>query len=264
MENLGICADVTAGKVDMVSPLTLTATVGSLLSSAVVATAATCTLRAATSIEWALLDASLSTSNDNHTVMREIGNVLRDSDWCIEFKPTTAFVDQTRQKMDQEAEAAAAAAATSTASATTSVIMIPFQAELRYSNPNGDTLLRIITLQRAATVDRTEAEANVLSHVTAVSTIQQAARLAQQGNYQQARILLVSTQRMLQRTMRNRAHQEDYMSFIVQGEKLDQFMREAQAQQAVFGESQVERDDDASKSLYQMKSLSARTLKARA
>ena len=50
--------------------------------------------------------------------------------------------------------------------------------------------------------------------------------------------------------------EESYLSFIVQAEKLDGFMRERESQDKIFGAdscSQRGRDDDASRSMYQMK-----------
>jgi hypothetical protein len=89
-----------------------------------------------------------------------------------------------------------------------------------------------------------------------------AAGLAQQGLYEEARVRLISTQRLLQRAMRDELHQNAYLSFVVQAEKLDQFMREVQQHEAVFGGAATKagrsqgRDDSASQAMYKMKSVS--------
>merc|ERR1712039_1105820 len=106
---------------------------------------------------------------------------------------------------------------------------------------------------------RDEAEADIHGTCVALTGIHTAARLAQQGQYVASRAQLISTCRLLQRAMRTSTHQESYLSFIVQAEKLDGFMREREAQDKIFGidsSSQRGRDDDASRSMYQMKSLS--------
>jgi hypothetical protein len=77
------------------------------------------------------------------------------------------------------------------------------------------------------------------------------------GDYQRARIALVSAQRLLQRGMAGGRGQQAYLRYIVSGEKLDAFMREAQALGAG-----ADRDDDASKAMFQMKSLSVQTFDA--
>lgn len=83
------------------------------------------------------------------------------------------------------------------------------------------------------------------------------------GSYKEARINLVSVQRLLQRIMKSSKHQKDYLSYVVQAEKLDGFMREAQQQEQVFGKSTKDRDDAASKAMYQMKSVSVTTFNNR-
>ena len=55
--------------------------------------------------------------------------------------------------------------------------------------------------------------------------------------------------------MEDEKSKNDYLSFIIQAEKLDQFMREAQRTEEVFGKK-VGRDDEASKAMFSMKSLS--------
>ena len=88
-------------------------------------------------------------------------------------------------------------------------------------------------------------------------------RLAQGGAYQQARVHLVSTLRLLQRTMSKSSNQKDYLAFIIQSEKLDQFMREEQARRTQgLDDSGATRDDDASKSLYQMKHIDRKVFRA--
>lgn len=68
--------------------------------------------------------------------------------------------------------------------------------------------------------------------------------------------------------MKSQKHQKDYISYVVQAEKLDQFMREAQQHESVFGvqgESarKERRDDDSSKAMFQMKNVSVRTFNER-
>jgi len=110
-------------------------------------------------------------------------------------------------------------------------------------------------------------EDNIDSTVISINAIHESARMAHLGNYNDARINLLSVQRLLQRGMKTVKHQKNYMSFIVQAEKLDQFMRENQQQELVFGSNQQtkakSRDDDSSKNLFQMKSISVNTFNKR-
>jgi hypothetical protein len=86
--------------------------------------------------------------------------------------------------------------------------------------------------------------------------------MAQQGSYQKARVNLISCMRLLQRGMKTKKNQQEYIQYalwgvvclfvclfvlfvflrvlicryIVQGEKLDGFMRHVQAQAALLDE----------------------------
>jgi actin beta/gamma 1 len=146
---------------------------------------------------------------------------------------------------------------------------VRMQVQLRFTRPDGEQCLLVRTLALPVTVDRDMAEGvggEANATVVSLNAIQAAARLAQQGKYEDARISLLSTQRLLQRLMphgrtaaHTMGHQQAYLSFIVQAEKLDQFMREVETQEAVFGAGGSKargRDDDASKAMYQMKSVS--------
>jgi actin beta/gamma 1 len=150
---------------------------------------------------------------------------------------------------------------------------VKMQMQLRFTRAdNGEERLLVRTLRLPVVVDRQAvegAEGGVNSTVVALHAIQAAARMAQNGRYSDARVTLLSTQRMLQRVMpygdevQTAAHQKAYLSYIVQAEKLDQFMREVETQESVFGAAHNDqaraklRDDEASKAMFQMKSVSA-------
>merc|ERR1712063_214342 len=97
----------------------------------------------------------------------------------------------------------------------------------------GGQVLQVLSCQQQVTQSRDESEANVNATAIALTGIHTAARMAQQGDYRNARMELISTCRLLQRAMRELPHQEAYLSFIVQAEKLDGFMREREAQDIV-------------------------------
>jgi len=144
---------------------------------------------------------------------------------------------------------------------------VAFQLQLRYSKSTGEKVLQVLTMRRHCSASRDEAEADINGTCVALSGIHVAARLAQSGKYQAARSQLISTSRLLQRAMHTVQHQEAYLSFIVQAEKLDGFMRERESQEQVFGVdssgAQRGRDDDASRAMYQMKSLSVQAFQSR-
>jgi len=243
MENLGICADLTGGQVAMVNLQELSGQVGAMLANSTLATSLLVTLIAGSA---AVLDTEATNVHMGSACIahRKLGNVTARSDMTFDVKAGTT----------PQAESASQAAP-------------PLQLQLQYTKPNGEEFLRIITIRPKFSSSREVSEADVNGTAVALRGIHVAARLAQQGEYRAARLHLISTCRLLQRTMRSEAHQEAYLSFVIQAEKLDGFMRESELQDQVFGadsRAQRSRDDDASRSMYQMKSLSAEEFVARA
>mmetsp|Transcript_133412 Transcript_133412/g.426492 ORF Transcript_133412/g.426492 Transcript_133412/m.426492 type:complete len:1270 (+) Transcript_133412:62-3871(+) len=243
MENLGICADLTGGSVDMVDLQSLSAKVGSMLADPIMATnlEVTLILGQGTSFRG---EADSSSKGGATTAVRRLGNATAKS---------TATVGLSL--------------AEGSPSCSVARHHTPVQVQMRYSRPNGEQVLQVFTVRQSASTIRDESEADIRGEAVALSGIHNAARLAQQGDYRAARIELISNCRLLQRAMRSEQHQESYLSFVVQAEKLDGFMRERESQDKVFGadsSAQRGRDDDASRSMYQMKSLSFEAFRLRA
>jgi hypothetical protein len=242
MENLGMCADITSGAVEIVSPLTLTSTVKSLLASRMLATDVRLSLYISPELQWtSTFDLA---RHGPAQITRDVGAAHMDSDLTFAFAGTAAALAQHKELEGKPAR---------------------IQLQLQYTHSNGDVVTQVVTKTATMTAQRDVAEADISSHVVAIAAVQQGACLAQQGDYLESRITLINAARLLQRGMHHKRHQKAYMDFIVQAEKLDQFMREAQAQQQVFGSSTaIQRDDQASMNLYQMKSVSVRALEAHA
>jgi hypothetical protein len=234
MENLGICADLTGGQVEMVDLQALASKVGAILQHATLATG----------MKLALISGAGITLN-GHLDSEQKGSACRA---VFTLGTVTARTDLTLQL-----QAAADLLSKNDPS-------VPLQVQLQYTRPDGEEVLQVLTKKVRLCGDRNTAEAEINGTCIGLSGIHIAARLAQQGEYRSARIHLISTCRLLQRAMNNLAHQESYLSFVVQAEKLDGFMRERECQDKIFGtsgNSRQGRDDDASRSMYQMKSLSA-------
>ena len=86
------------------------------------------------------------------------------------------------------------------------------QVAVEFTKLNGEKWLRVLTQEYRVETTRDKAEGSLQSTSVALCAIHQAARLAQTGAYQDARIHLVNAQRLLQRGMKTTQHQEDYMS----------------------------------------------------
>eukprot|EP00930_Biecheleria_cincta_P052686 TRINITY_DN3797_c0_g1_i2.p1 TRINITY_DN3797_c0_g1~~TRINITY_DN3797_c0_g1_i2.p1 ORF type:complete len:1298 (+),score=257.87 TRINITY_DN3797_c0_g1_i2:313-3894(+) len=239
MENLGTCADLTGGQVEMVDLQALSSKVGAMLANATLATGLQMTLIAGKGLSF-----DASEKHGSASVLANlVGSVTSRTDLTFKAQVAAELASRTDPS-------------------------VPVQLQLRYMRPDGEEVLQVFTARPPVCSKRDEAEADVDGACIGLSGIHHAARLAQRGEYRSARVELISTCRLLQRAMRTVKHQESYLSFIVQAEKLDGFMRERESQEKIFGSGsagqQHGRDDDASRSMYQMKSLSVHELSSRA
>merc|ERR1719296_624600 len=245
MENLGICADLTGGQVEMVELQSLSAKVGAMLADPILGTGLEVTLIVGGG-------GAASIVSDLPTSLKGGACVATQAAGNVTGKSTAPF------GLAAKGEAASA---------------VLVQLQLRFTRPTGEQVLQVLTCSLPTTAQREVAEADIDAACVALHGIHVAARLAQAGRYQEARAQLISTSRLLQRAMHTLPHQEAYLSFIVQAEKLDGFMREREAQERVFGSAaagqgqaaaqQRGRDDDASRAMYQMKNLSKQLFEAR-
>jgi hypothetical protein len=245
MENLGTAADITGGQVEIVDPETMSTQVMSMMSRRVVATHA----------NVKVFVGSATSGGKPGVFEQTAGNVTKFSDLTFDLNEYLQNGNGAEKENDQ---AAANEGGNSSAASPGKVRdYIPVQVQLRYKSPSGDEFLRVATELLPLTMDREEVENSTNSTTVALHGIQRSAQLAQEGRYEDARIQLILTQRLLQRAMQTDS-QKVYMGFVVQAEKLDQFMREAAAQEAlgVSVRNGAKRDDDASKAMYQMKSVS--------
>jgi len=242
MENLGTCADLTGGQVEMVDLQALSTKVGAMLANATLATGLQITLIAGSGIFLPAQSTSSEQKGSACVATHTVGTATARTDLTLKLE----VLAELASKSDS---------------------MVPLQLQLRYTRPDGENVLQVLTLQSALCNNRDQVETDINGTCVSLSGIHTAARLAQQGQYRAARVELISTCRLLQRAMHTSAHQESYLSFVVQAEKLDGFMRERESQDKIFGTeqgSQRGRDDDASRSMYQMKSLSVNELTSRA
>jgi len=237
MENLGVCSDLTGGQVDMIDLNAMSTSVGAMLANAALGTGASLVL---------IAGPGLSVHSCQHTSETR-GSATATT---VQLGPVSAKTDLSFQlRVSKDIDVAS----------------VPLQVQLHYTRLDGEEVVRVLSSSLQLSNSRCDAEADIDGRCVALSGIHRAAYLAQQGHYRDARSELISTCRLLQRGMKADHHQESYLSFIVQGEKLDGFMREQEAQSKVFGADYGRnRDDDASRSMYQMKSLSVTEFEARA
>lgn len=152
-------------------------------------------------------------SNDKFIkIVRELGNINASTDISFDYDLFSSQTDSKQKFKDY----------------------IFIQLQLRYTVSNGEKHLRVRTIRQPITDDRLIAESGVDAHVLGVSAVQRAAKLAEMGLYEQARVNLISNIRLLQRSMNTINHQEAYLDFVVNSERLDQFMRQKMQEESVL------------------------------
>jgi len=218
LEYLGTLADMTSGVVDIVDPVDMSKIVTTIMSKPILATGMTVKLLAPRAF-------SFSDTFSNESI-RELGNITADTDLTFSFSSNTHFTEPPE---------------------------VLFQVQLSCTRPDGAQVLRITTKKMPISSNRDQVEeGNIKSSLIAMRAIQHSAGLAQNGEYETARANLISSMRLLQRAMKSRQHQREYINFIVQSEKLDGFMRQSQAQETILG-AEADKDDSAAKNIVQMK-----------
>jgi len=256
LESLGTAADITNGNVEIVDPAQMSSKVVQIFNKAILGTKVQVKLLIHKTLVCRPQDVPEA------GLVRDLISADEESDVTYSFDFGPAAHHELKEyfftkKFDDNRPAQPAY-----------VNGLPFQLQITYTTNTGDKMLKVINTVKPVTDDRLKAEAQTDTTVCALQALHESARFAQNGEYLDARANLLSTQRLLQRCMHNAQsvkNQRDYMSFIVQAEKLDQFMREAKAQEALFGgrDAAKGRDDAASKAMYQMKSVSVKAFNDR-
>eukprot|EP00457_Paulinella_chromatophora_P000784 gb/GEZN01000784.1/.p1 GENE.gb/GEZN01000784.1/~~gb/GEZN01000784.1/.p1 ORF type:complete len:1229 (-),score=235.98 gb/GEZN01000784.1/:12-3356(-) len=221
MEMIGIPAEITRGSVDVVNPLDVSEQFSHLLARQTLGTAVSGCVR---------LDKRWNLLNSPHF---EVGSVTADSDLVFAFERSRG-PSAMQQDFNQPLRA---------------------QLQLHYTRADGAICTRVVSRSLSISEDRDDCERALNAPVIAMTSIQEAAELAQAGSYLDARCKLISTVRMLQRAMFSREQQQTYISFIKQGERLDGFMRIAQERSKLLGQSLDKRDDTSARNIMQMKTV---------
>jgi len=245
VENLGTLADITAGVVDIVESVDL-AKGAAFSAKPIVATSVFSYLILNKNLRFTNLDENEGNKDatKQYILAKDIGNATVETDIAFSYEvvPDSAPPEK-----------------------------LSFQTKITYTKLDGSRCVRVTTYQKLASYDREQAEQKVDCTVLGLRAIHESARFAQTCRYTKARVNLISTQRLLQRVMKTKEHQQDYFNYIVQSEKLDAFMREAQQDEGIFGVEidedseeakkkllarKAARSDNASKNIYNMKSVS--------
>ncbi len=105
---------------------------------------------------------------------------------------------------------------------------VRLQAVVEYTNTAGDKLVRVFNATKNIVHDRFDAEQESNISVLGLNAVQQGAKLAQLQAVQQARMKLLSVQRLCDRINASEIQQEEYGNFVQWSQELENALRELQ------------------------------------
>jgi len=167
MENLGTCADLTGGQVEMVDLQALSTKVGAMLANATLGTGLQMTLIAGAGVSPCTSSASVQ-KGAACVITHTVGTATARTDLTFKLQVMEDLVG----KCDPS---------------------VPLQLQLRYARTDGEDVLQVLTVRPPVSCNRDEAETDINGTCVALNGIHTAARLAQQGEYRAARVELIST-----------------------------------------------------------------------
>eukprot|EP00727_Mastigamoeba_balamuthi_P005505 m51a1_g1574 hypothetical protein (906) ;mRNA; f:87526-90624 len=237
LESLGAAVDKTAGSIERVDPRKLVTEL-----SAIVGAPKTIAYGA---MAMVLLHRSLRFHGefaDEHEqrfwVVKDLGNVTPVSE-C-----TFSYTFRPKEEVDASG-----------------LREIPFQVQLLYTRPDGATLLRVATTSVPVTEDRSEAEKSVDITVVGHHAAQRAAKLAKEGNYDEAQLEARAAQKFMARVG---VEEKQLVSFAEQVDQMDCVMREERKKDKAGGakkaERKAQRTDESAVAISKMAQIDSKTL----
>uniref|UniRef100_A0A3B5AX05 Circularly permutated Ras protein 1-like n=1 Tax=Stegastes partitus TaxID=144197 RepID=A0A3B5AX05_9TELE len=175
LADIGRLADATGGQVNIVSIGTVAAAIQSVSVDSVLATGATATLLAPDGVYFPYED------EDNHKVVKEIGNITRGVEVTFQFAVKPDLMDVFLQKDT-----------------------LPFQLQLSFKTRDQQRVTRIVTEQRPVTSSSRIVISQLNTAVLSVHCAQLCASLTMEGRVQEAQRQLKAQQHLLQLVSRLR------------------------------------------------------------
>ncbi|CAG2197276.1 unnamed protein product [Mytilus edulis] len=204
--HLGKLADTTGGQVNIVDPLKLTQEFSTILADRIIATNVVATF---------LLHKQLFVQQEDKEeskVVRQIGNVTADTEITFEYGIRTGQTkdkDSSPMETDNKKEdskdnvpSTEGASAPKDQESKFKVEVpdeLPFQLQIKYTDTEGATALRVLTQTKPITRDRKQAEGRTNVQVIGAHVQKSTASLALEGRYTDTRSKAMMNQRLLWR-----------------------------------------------------------------
>ncbi|CAC5385248.1 unnamed protein product [Mytilus coruscus] len=204
--HLGKLADTTGGQVNIVDPLKLTQEFSTILADRIIATNVVATF---------LLHKQLFVQEDDKAeskVVRKIGNVTADTEITFEYGIRTGQkkdedsspmeTDNRKEELKDNLPSTEGASAPKDQGSKFKVEVpdeLPFQLQIKYTDTEGATALRVLTQTKPITRDRKQAEGRTNVQVIGAHVQKSTASLALEGRYTDTRSKAMMNQRLLWR-----------------------------------------------------------------
>ncbi|XP_033741232.1 circularly permutated Ras protein 1-like [Pecten maximus] len=221
MIQLGKVADKTGGQINIVDPLKLTQEFSTILEGRIIATNVVATLILHKQLFFHYED------TEESKVVKNVGNVTSDTEITFEYgvrtkeKKDTAPSNQVPKdgavggpssegagpSSEGAGPSSEGAGPSSDSGDAEQPKELPFQLQVKYTDVDGATALRVLTKTKPVTKDRKQAEKKMKMEVLAKHTAQVSANLALDGMYTQARSRALMNQRLAWRHKNSDSHE---------------------------------------------------------
>ncbi|XP_027143465.1 circularly permutated Ras protein 1 [Larimichthys crocea] len=223
LADVGRLADSTGGRVNMVSIGTVATEIESASIDNVLATGVTATLLAPDGVYFPYED------ENNHKLVKDIGNVTRGMEITVQFAVKPAFTDVFIQKDT-----------------------LPFQLQLSFKTRDQQKVTRIITEQRPVTICSRIQTESLNTVVLGVHCAQLCASLTMEGRVQEAQRQLKAQQELLGRISKQRPIQQEENIYGNWMHTMTTICEDISPESEILS-------DEAAKVMYQMKRASSAT-----
>eukprot|EP00457_Paulinella_chromatophora_P001328 gb/GEZN01001330.1/.p1 GENE.gb/GEZN01001330.1/~~gb/GEZN01001330.1/.p1 ORF type:complete len:829 (+),score=178.97 gb/GEZN01001330.1/:185-2671(+) len=171
LENLGLVADATGGRVDRIDPLKLTDNFTGILENKVVAVRAEAAMLLHDALQFrgdiseeGKLNKDAAQADTVHRLTKAVGNVFAETELFFEYSVRPDAIKKAK-----------------------GLKTIPFQVQIRYTRLDGSKCIRVLSQTREVTSSKDEVMKNMDHAVMAANAMQRSAALAQQGDYEASR-----------------------------------------------------------------------------
>eukprot|EP00007_Cunea_sp_BSH-02190019_P003951 CAMPEP_0174243232 /NCGR_PEP_ID=MMETSP0417-20130205/30934_1 /TAXON_ID=242541 /ORGANISM="Mayorella sp, Strain BSH-02190019" /LENGTH=877 /DNA_ID=CAMNT_0015322717 /DNA_START=37 /DNA_END=2670 /DNA_ORIENTATION=+ len=196
LDTLKQCATLSGGVINIVKQLELVREIRKTDQNPTVATDVSLTIRLHPAL---CFSPSLKDDPDTTTHVHSIGTVTAKMDHSFQYSVVSA------PKLPS---------------------LVPFQVQIEFTRSDGARCLRCVSAMQRTGSGRDVAEKELSAPAFALVQAQTAARLAEQGDYEEALQSLRAGDRLLKRACVTDAQQEDYLAFVQNTEDLENALRE--------------------------------------